>query len=105
MKPYPEILEICVIWVNGCYKTFTAKDLKLHLESQNIKIHSKTFGAILKDLKNLKLIKENGFERAKYGKKQGGLVKVWISTNYSLKQSKNAKNDNGTISIDFENEI
>ena len=104
MKTYNQILELSIDWVNGCYKPFTSNDLKLYLQSKGVNIKSKTYGTILKDLNGLKLIKENGFERAMYGKKQGGLIKVWISVNYSLKQSKNAKIDNGTMSIDFENE-
>lgn len=104
MQNYPEILELSIDWVNGCYKPFTSNDLKLYLQSKGVKISAKTYGTLLKDLNRLKLIKENGFQRGIYGKKQGGLIKVWISVNYSLKQSKNAKIDNGTMSIDFENE-
>lgn len=101
MKPYLEILELSIDWVNGCYKPFTSNDLKLYLQSKGVKISAKTYGTLLKDLNGLKLIKENGFQRGIYGKKQGGLIKVWISVNYSLKQSKNAKIDNGTLSLDL----
>jgi hypothetical protein len=101
MLSYPEILELSITWVNGCYKPFTSNDLKVFLQSKGVRIKSKTYGTILKDLNGLELIKENGFVRAKYGKKQGGLIKVWISVNYSLKQSKNAKIDNGTLSLDL----
>ena len=58
MQTYPEILELSIDWVNGCYKPFTSNDLKLYLQSKGIKISAKTYGTILKDLNALKLIKE-----------------------------------------------
>ena len=59
MLSYPEILELSITWVNGCYKPFTSNDLKLFLQSKGVKISNRTYGAILKDLNRMEFIKEN----------------------------------------------
>ena len=102
MKSFNDAIIASEDWVNGCYKPFTAIDLKAHLVSLGFEVRPRAYGSIFQNLHSNGLIKENGFKRGVYGKKQGGMMKVWISNTYCLKQQKNATKDNGTLPIEFE---
>ena len=94
MDSYSDLYTKSKKIVSEIMKPFTAKDLT---DLLGVIEKPRIVGRIFLDLANEGLIKENGSIRAKYttakGIKSGGLVKVWISREYSIKQSQNRKQD------------
>lgn len=92
---YCLIFNFAVVWVKKQFKVFSANDFKkAYLEAGNPKpVQPNVYGSVFSNLAKEGFIFRHGTVTSKTPESKGCLIRTWISREYSLKQSQNAKKD------------
>lgn len=87
-------LNFAVKWVAEKMQPFTSEDLSKDMYLiLGVPDEVRVLGAIIRQLSKEGRIKFNGYSKYKAKQGHGKPVTVWISREYSVKQSQNAKKD------------
>jgi hypothetical protein len=99
---YNLALDLARRWVSIQFKPFSSEDFRNHSDLiLGIPRQPSVFGAIFLTLIKEKRILTHGYSTAKNKQAHGRIIRVYISREYSQKQSQNAKKDQ-TLNL-FEN--
>ncbi|MNQ74855.1 hypothetical protein D3C85_896240 [compost metagenome] len=99
---YSLSLDLARRWVSEQFKIFSSEDFRNHCELVlGISNEPRVFGAVFKALIEEKRLSVYGTSTAKNKQAHGRLIRTYISREYSLKQSKNARKEQ-TLNL-FEN--
>ena len=106
MKPqtdYDKARNNALEWISKTYKPFTIDDIRKHLETacKGLILTNSSWGKIMQELAKDKSILDNGYVEGirPNGKKK--VIKQWISREYHIRQSNNAKGDKLTLKMDL----
>lgn len=99
---YNLALDLAQRWVSTQFKPFSCEDFRNHSDLiLGIPKNPNVFGAIFFRLIKEKRILTHGYSTAKNKQAHGRIIRIYISREYSLKQSQNAKKEQ-TLNL-FEN--
>ena len=91
---YSLALDLARGWVARQFKTFSSEDFREHCNLiLGIPRQPSVFGAVFNTLIKEKRILIHSYSTAKNKQAHGRIIRIYISREYSEKQSKNAKKD------------
>lgn len=99
---YQSILSFAKLWVQKQMKPFTSDDMKkaYYSEGNAPPRQPSVFGCVFRILSKDGFIKDTEkFRKTEFKKAHHRPLRIWISFQYSEKQSKNRKNDHETLNI------